>query len=144
MAVPARISLVTLGVTDLKASTKFYETLGWRKSSVSNDEVSFFETADCVLGLYPFAALAKDAGISAGNTPCVGSVALAINVESESEVERVLTQAIQAGATLTKAAKRADWGGYSGYFADPTGHLWEVCYNPDFPLDEHGSVVLPI
>lgn len=143
MTVPARVSLVTLGVTDLKASTAFYETLGWRKSSVSNDAVSFFETADCVLGLFPFAALAEDAGIAGGDAPCVGSVALAINVESESEVERVLAQAVQAGATLTKAAQRADWGGYSGYFADPTGHLWEVCYNPGFPLDENGSVILP-
>ena len=143
MTVPARVSLVTLGVANLKVSTAFYEALGWQKSSVSNDDVSFFETSDCVLSLYPFAALAKDAGIDVGDTPHVGSVALAINVETESEVEQILADAVQAGATLTKAATRANWGGFSGYFADPTGHLWEVCYNPGFPLDENGSVVLP-
>jgi len=143
MSVPARISLVTLGVTDLARSTAFYQALGWRRSSASSDEISFFFTADSVLGLYPFDALAADANALAGAGPQPGTAALAINVESQAEVERVLAEAVAAGASLAKAAVKSDWGGYSGYFADPDGHLWEVAHNPFLPLDEHGSVVLP-
>jgi len=143
MTVPARISLVTLGVTDLGRSTAFYQALGWRRSSASSDEISFFATAGSVLGLYPFDALAADANALAGAGPQPGTAALAINVESEVEVERVLAEAVAAGASLAKAAVKSDWGGYSGYFADPDGHLWEVAHNPFLPLDEHGSVVLP-
>jgi len=143
MTIPARISLVTLGVTDLTRSTAFYQALGWRRSSASSDEISFFATADSVLGLYPFDALAADANALAGAGPQPGTAALAINVESEVEVERVLAEAVAAGASLAKAAVKSDWGGYSGYFADPDGHLWEVAHNPFLPLDEHGSVVLP-
>jgi len=105
--------------------------------------ISFFATADSVLGLYPFDALAADANALAGAGPQPGTAALAINVESEAEVERVLAEAVAAGASLAKAAVKSDWGGYSGYFADPDGHLWEVAHNPFLPLDEHGSVVLP-
>lgn len=143
MTVPARVSLVTLGVMDLGRSTAFYEALGWRRSSASGEGISFFPTADCVLALYPYTALAAGAGVAPGERPAVGGVALAINVESEAEVERVLAEAVRAGATLPKAATKADWGGYSGYFADPDGHLWEVAHNPWFPLDDGGSVVLP-
>jgi len=143
MTIPARISLVTLGVTDLARSTAFYQALGWRRSSASSDEISFFATADSVLGLYPFDALAADANAAAGARPQPGTSTLAINVESEAEVERLLAEAVRVGATLAKAAVKADWGGYSGYFADPDGHLWEIAHNPWFPLDEHGSVVLP-
>jgi len=143
MTIPARISLVTLGVTDLARSTAFYQALGWRLSAASSDEISFFATADSALGLYPFEALAADANAAAGARPQPGTSTLAINVESQAEVERVLAEAVAAGATLAKAAVKSDWGGYSGYFADPDGHLWEVAHNPFFRLDDDGSVVLP-
>ena len=143
MTVPARISLVTLGVADLGRATAFYEALGWRRSSASNEEVSFFATADGVLALYPFTALAADAGVEAGARPATGGVALAINVETEEAVDGVLADVVAAGATVTKRATRAAWGGYTGTFADPDGHLWEVAHNPGFALDERGSVVLP-
>jgi uncharacterized protein len=143
MDVPARVSLVTLGVSDLRRSTAFYRSLGWRPSSVSNAEVSFFRTADCVLALYPFRALAADAGIEAGDRPAVGSVTLAINVDGEDLVGEILGQAAEAGATVVRPGRATTWGGYIGYFADPDGHLWEVAHNPGFPLDADGSVVLP-
>ena len=142
MAVPARISLVTLAVGDLSRATAFYEALGWQRSSVSNDEVSFFATADGVLALYPFDALAADAGLAPGPLPPPGRVTLAINVASEEEVDRVLAEVAAAGGTVS-VASRAAWGGYLGWFSDPDGHLWEVTHNPGFPLDERGSVVLP-
>ncbi len=143
MAVPARISLVTLGVGDLRRATAFYEALGWRRSSVGGGEVSFFATADGVLALYPFDDLAADAGLEPGPRPAPGRVALAINVETEEAVEQVLAEVTAAGGTVTKAATRAPWGGYSGYFTDPDGNLWEVARNPGFAFDERGSVVLP-
>jgi hypothetical protein len=143
VSVPARISLVTLGVEDLARATAFYEALGWRRSSRSNSEVSFFATADSVLGLYPFDELAADAGLPPGGRPAPGRVTLAINVDTDGDVDRVLAEAVAAGATLARPAATAAWGGRSGYFSDPDGHLWEVARNPGFPFDEHGSVVLP-
>ena len=143
MTVPARISLVTLGVDDLARATTFYEALGWRRSSASNDEVSFFATADGVLALYPFPALAADAGLPPGPLPPPGRATLAINVGSEEDVDRALAEVVAAGGTVAVAASRAPWGGYLGWFSDPDGNLWEVTHNPGFPLDEGGSVVLP-
>jgi catechol 2,3-dioxygenase-like lactoylglutathione lyase family enzyme len=143
VTVPARISLVTLGVDDLARATAFYEALGWRRSSASNDEVSFFATADGVLALYPFPSLAVDAGLPPGPLPPPGRATLAINVGSEEDVDRVLAEVAAAGATVPAAASRTAWGGYLGWFSDPDGHLWEVTHNPGFPLDERGSVVLP-
>ena len=143
MAVPARISLVTLAVDDLSRATAFYEGLGWRRSSASNDEVSFFGTADGVLALYPFDALAADAGLAPGPLPPPGRVTLAINVASEADVDQVLAEVAAAGGTVSVGAARTSWGGYLGWFRDPDGHLWEVTHNPGFPLDERGSIVLP-
>jgi len=144
MTVPARVSLVTLGVSDVARSTAFYEALGWKRSSASVEgDVSFFATADCVFALWSFEALAADAGVPVGSVPNVGGVALAINVEREADVDRVLAEAVAAGGELRRPAERPEWGGYNGYFADPDGHLWEIAYNPGFPLDEHGSVILP-
>ena len=143
MTVPARVSLVTLGVVDLRRSTAFYEALGWRPSSLSNEEVSFFPTADCVLALYPFRALAADAGVEPGDRPATGGVALAVNVETDDAVGAVLSDVVAAGGTVTRTAAPTAWGGFVGTFADPDGHLWEVAHNPGFPFDERGSVVLP-
>jgi hypothetical protein len=143
MAVPARISLVTLAVGDLSRATAFYEALGWQRSSASNDEVSFFATADGVLALHPFDALAAGAGLAPGPLPPPGRVTLAINVASEEDVDRVLAEVSAAGGTVAGGAAATSWGGYLGWFSDPDGHLWEVTHNPGFPLDEWGSVVLP-
>jgi catechol 2,3-dioxygenase-like lactoylglutathione lyase family enzyme len=143
MTVPARISLVTLAVADVARATAFYEGLGWARSSISTDGVSFFATADGVLSLYAHADFATDAGIEAGDRPPTGGVALAINVSSDDEVGDVLAQAEAAGGTVQRPASRAPWGGWFGFFADPDGHLWEVAHNPGFAFDDRGSVVLP-
>ena len=144
MTVPARVNLVTLGVTDLDRETRFYEALGWRLSGSSvAGEVSFFDLANVVLALWGHASLAEDAHQSADEPPSFRGVAAAINVESEAEVDAVIGAAVDAGGSLAKAAHKAEWGGYSGYFADPEGHLWEVAHNPYWPLDDNGLVRLP-
>lgn len=143
MAIPARISLVTIGVHDLRRMTAFYEALGWKRSSASNSDVSFFATADSALGLYPLPDLAADANMPVPPEAPFRGISLAINVESEGEVDRVLEEAEAAGASIPKRAHRAPWGGYAGYFADPEGNAWEVAYNPGFPLQEDGSIRLP-
>lgn len=145
MSIPARLSLTTLGVADVARSTAFYQALGWPLSSSSVvGDVSFFLTAGGLLGLYGRADLAADAGVDAGEgMPAFRGVTLAINVEGRVEVDAALAAAVDAGGSLVKPAKATDWGGYSGYFADPDGHLWEVAHNPFWPLDASGRPVLP-
>ncbi len=139
-----RISIVTLGVADLQRSIGFYEQgLGWRRSSAGGDEIAFFHTRGVVLALYPRHLLAADANLPAGSAGGFGGFTLAHNVRSKEEADAVLAQAVAAGATLLKPAHTADWGGYSGYFADPDGYPWEVAWNPHFPFAEDGSVQLP-
>lgn len=137
-----RISFVTLGVADVARARAFYEALGFRASSASQPSVTFFDAGGMVLGLFGRAALAEDAGV-ADSGPGFAGVALAHNVGSEAEVATVLAEAEAAGGRIVKAAQRAFWGGFSGYFADPDGHLWEVAYNPFFPLDAAGRPTLP-
>lgn len=141
MTVPARISLVTLGVTDLDRSLAFYDALGWERVG-DNEGVAFYRTVGAVLALYPLAALADDAHISPDRSGFSG-VSLAINLGSETEVDTALTHAAATGATILKPAEKVFWGGYSGYFADPDGYAWEVAYNPHWPLDEQGLPQLP-
>ncbi|MBB3140206.1 VOC family protein [Halomonas organivorans] len=125
----ARISMITLGVADLERAVRFYaEGLGWERME-SPPEVAFFPLNGTWLGLYGREALAEDAGVSANGEGFRG-VALAHNVASEAEVDDVLAQAVAAGARLVKPGQAVFWGGYSGYFADPDGHLWEIAYNP--------------
>jgi uncharacterized protein len=145
MAIPARVNLVTLGVSDLARSVAFYEALGWRRSSVSVEGVvAFFRTAGPVLGLFPYADLLADIGLPDAPRPAgFGGVTLAINVETEAGVAKALDAALAAGATVLKPASRAEWGGTTGYFADPDGYAWEVAYNPGFPFDERGLLALP-
>ena len=140
MAVPARISLITLGVTDVARATAFYESLGWTRSAHSGDGVSFFATADSVLALYAAADLARDLGGADPALPAFRGVMLAINVESEAEVDRVVDESKAAGATVPKPPEKTFWGGYAGFFADPDGHVWEVAHNPFFELAEDGSL----
>ena len=126
-----RISMITLGVRDLAASVRFYEQgLGLPRME-SPPEVAFFTLNGSWLGLYGREALAEDAGVPAEGTGFAG-VALAHNVESEAAVDAVMAQAVAAGASLVKPAQKVFWGGYSGYFADPDGYLWEVAHNPLF------------
>ena len=136
-----RISLVTLGVADMKAARQFYEKLGWQASGQSNDDVTFFQAGGMILGLYGRKALAEDAKV-ADSEPGFSGVALAYNGRDKNEVDRVLAEAVAAGGTLIKKAEDVFWGGYSGYFADVDGHLWEVAWNPFFPIADDGSISL--
>ena len=124
-----RISMITLGVRDLERSVRFYQDgLGWPRRE-SPPTVAFFPLNGTWLALFGWDALAEDAEI-----PAVGSgfrgVSLAHNVQSDEEVDRVVDQAVAAGASLIKKPQKVFWGGYAGYFADPDGHLWEVAHNP--------------
>jgi len=137
-----RISIVTLGVTDLDRSREFYERLGWCRSMAQSDGIVFFQAGGMALALYPRDELAKDANISPkGNG--FRSVTLAYNARGRAEVDSVLEEAKVAGANIIKPAQEAFWGGYSGYFSDPDGFLWEVAWNPFFPLEDDGSIRLP-
>lgn len=142
MSLERRISLITLGVADVARSTDFYERLGWSKSSASNENVTFIQLKGIVLGLFSRSHLAQDASVE-DTPPGFPGVTLAYNVTSEIGVDAVVKFAVSCGATLVKAPEKVFWGGYSGYVADPDGHLWEIAHNPFFPLDEHGHVVLP-
>jgi uncharacterized protein len=136
-----RLSLVTLGVADLERSRRFYEDgLGWRRGN-AHAEVVFFQLGGIVLALFARTALAADAGLAAAGSG-FGGIVLAYNARSRAEVDAVLAEAIAAGATVLKPAQDAFWGGYSGYFADPDGHPWEVAWNPDWTILADGSVRL--
>ena len=142
--VEQRVSLVTLGVADLEASTRFYrEALGWTPASIGGGEVTFFALNGVVLGLYPAASLAEDAGVALESGGGFSRMALAHNVRDRDAVDRVLAAVEAAGARLVKPAADAEWGGRSGYFADPDGFLWEVAWNPGFPIADDGSIGLP-
>ncbi|MCA9185674.1 MAG: VOC family protein [Pirellulaceae bacterium] len=142
MSLPSRINLVTLGVANVATSTAFYERLGWTKSPVSNDDVTFFYSEGTVLGLFGRASLADDANV---NDLELGysAVALAQNFASEAEVDEAYRHALACGAEPRKSPQKVFWGGYSGYFADPDGHLWELAHNPFISLDERGHMCLP-
>lgn len=139
-----RISIVTLGVRDLQRSVAFYrDGLGWPLStSKSDDDIAFFRTGGIVLALYGHDALAEDATVAPESSGFRG-VTLAQNAPSRGAVDAAFAAAEAAGATIIKRPREVFWGGYSGYFADPDGHLWEVAHNPGFPLDEDGAIVLP-
>ena len=137
-----RLSLVTLGVANMALARAFYERLGLRASTASQESVTFMGAGGVVISLYGRAALALDAHVS-DSRPAFSGVTLGHNCRSEAEVDAVLAEAVAAGGQLKKPGQKVFWGGYSGYFADPDGHLWEVAHNPFFPLDAEGRVVLP-
>jgi catechol 2,3-dioxygenase-like lactoylglutathione lyase family enzyme len=128
----ARLSLVTLGVSDLRRATRFYEEVLRLPRLPSPPSIAFFELGKTWLALYPRDSLAADVGIPAGGSGFAGFT-LAHNVRTEAEVDPLLAHVAAAGGRIVKPAQRADWGGYSGYFADPDGFLWEVAWNPHFP-----------
>jgi catechol 2,3-dioxygenase-like lactoylglutathione lyase family enzyme len=138
-----RVTLITLGVDDLERSLRFYrDGLGWTPSAASQPgEIAFFQLNGCVLGLWPRHLLAEDAQVADGGG--WGGIALAQNQRSRDEVDAAVARAVAAGATLLKAPVATEWGGYSGYVADPDGHAWEIAHNPYWPLGEDGSLTLP-
>ena len=127
--------MVTLGVADLERSTEFYRDGLGLPERESEGDISFFETASTWLALYPREELADDATVPAEGSGFRGFT-LAHNVDSEARVDAVLDEAEAAGAEIVKPGQEVFWGGYSGYFADPDGFLWEVAWNPGFPLDD--------
>lgn len=141
--VPANFSIVTLGVTDLARSARFYADLGWEQRGDLADDIVWFKTSGSWVGLFGYDALAEDARLAAvpvGDLPAFRGVTLAISLASEAEVDRAFERVQEIGARVVKPAERLSWGGYSGYFADPDGHLWEIAFAPMFPPDEHGRI----
>jgi uncharacterized protein len=143
--VEPRVSLLTLGVSDLEKAVAFYrDGLGWPKSEIGGDEVAFFKTGGVVIALFPRSSFAADAGIDVDDVEHGGfsRVSLAHNVAEEGQVDSILSEAAQAGATIVKEAQEIFFGRH-GFFADPDGYLWEVAWNPSFPMNADGSIELP-
>jgi uncharacterized protein len=138
--VEQRVSLVTLGVSDLGRARGFYEGLGWRTNAAPEDDVVFFQAGGLVVALWSRASLAEDSGVEDGGG--WGGVTLAYNTRSEAEVDAVIAEAERAGATIPRRPGPTFWGGYSGVFVDPDGHPWEVAHNPHWNVRENGSVEL--
>jgi catechol 2,3-dioxygenase-like lactoylglutathione lyase family enzyme len=136
-----RLSLITLGVRDLRRARAFYEALGWKTRAEPDDDVAFFRAGGTVVALWDRAKLAEDTAVEDGGA--WGGVTLAHNVRSPEEVDAVLIEAGAAGAEIARPGAPTFWGGYSGVFVDPDGHPWEVAHNPHWTLAEDGSVVLP-
>jgi len=136
-----RVSVITLGVTDLGRARDFYESLGWSTGAAPGDDVVFFQAGGFVLALWDRASLAKDSGVS--DSGGWGGVTLAHNVGSPDQVDTVLDEARRAGAEIPREGGETFWGGYSGMFVDPDGHAWEVAHNPLWTLRDDGTVTLP-
>ena len=137
---PQRVTLITLGVADLDRSKAFYAALGWTPTN-DEGEVVFYQINGMVLGLFGLAPLAKDQGrpdVKLGT----GAVTLAQNFTTDADVDAAYAAALAAGATPLKAPEKVFWGGYSGYYADPDGHVWEVAQNPFWTLNDDGSLTL--
>jgi catechol 2,3-dioxygenase-like lactoylglutathione lyase family enzyme len=136
-----RLTLVTLGVGDLDRSRRFYAALGWQEIEPRQNGVAFFQLNGIGLSLFPRAELAKDAEV-ADSVAGFSGITLAHNLRSEAEVDTLFAEMVAAGAMAVKTPRKVFWGGYSGYVADPDGHLWELAHNPFFPLDAVGNVTL--
>lgn len=136
-----RISIITIATDDLDRAVRFYEAMGLKRHAGITDGVAFFQMGGVILGLFPRKDAEADSGIAFGQAP--SPVYLAYNTRSEAEVDAVLAAAQRAGGRIVKAASRAFWGGWYGYFSDADGHVWEVAHNPDFPIDADGNISLP-
>ncbi len=136
-----RISLVTLGVDDLKRARAFYEALGWRGQEI--EETVFFQAGGLALSLWSREKLAQDSGMENASPHGFDGITLAHNVRSEAEVDHVAAVAEAVGAHITRRASTTFYGGYAANFADPDGHAWEIAYNPGFPLADDGSLAVP-
>lgn len=137
-----KLNLITLGVDDFEKSLNFYEKgLGWKKSDKSMEGLALFDLGGIVLALHPRHELAADATLKYQPSEFSG-MTVSYNAKSEKEVDAVMAQVKKLGAKIIKPAQKVYWGGYSGYFKDLDGHLFEVAYNPFWPLDEKGNVIL--
>jgi catechol 2,3-dioxygenase-like lactoylglutathione lyase family enzyme len=135
-----RLSIITLGVADLARAKAFYlDGLGWAEVDQAAEGICFIQMPGVVFSLYPLDKLAEDIGTEPLTEISTGGVTLAHNTRSEAETDEVLATAVAAGARLVKPAQKVFWGGYSGYFADPDNHLWEVAYNPFATIADDGS-----
>lgn len=134
------MSLVTLGVADLTRSRRFYEELGWTTDAGPDDDVVFFQAGAMVLGLWDRARLADDSGVA--DNGGWGGITLAHNVRSPEAVDQVMAEAQAAGASTVRTPAKTFWGGYSGVFADPDGHPWEVAHNPFWRIGPDGAIEL--
>ncbi|SDE65941.1 VOC family protein [Limimaricola pyoseonensis] len=139
---PQRVTLITLGVADMARSKDFYAKLGWTPHGSSQDSVTFYQMPGMVLGLFGLGDLAADQG-RPNATLGTGAMTLAQNLPDREAVDAAWTAALDAGATPVKAPEKVFWGGYSGYWADPDGHVWEVAHNPFWPLSDDGTLTLP-
>ena len=138
---PQRVTMITLGVKDLAASRAFYKALGWVESSRSQETIAFFQLEGAVLGLYSLEDLAKEWPLN-GAPQGVGAMTLAQNFETQADVDEAFANALACGATPLKQPEPVFWGGYSGYYADPDGHVWEALYNPNWLPNDDGSASL--
>lgn len=143
MGIAPNFSIVTLGVADLARSAAFYRALGWEQRGDVSTGIVWFRTAGTWIGLFGHDELAADVGLPASPPTQYRGITLALNFATEAEVDDALEVAVAAGARLIRPAARADWGGYSGYFADPDGHLWETAYAPTFPVSADGTIDIP-
>lgn len=139
-----RISIVTLAVEDLDRAAAFYEALGLERHGKFTEGVAFFQMGGLILALWPRDELANDVGFDAGpHERTFPGVSLAYNTRSPDEVAAILESAEKAGGRVLKPARQVFWGGIQGYFQDTEGNLWEVAWNPDFPIDAEGRISLP-
>ncbi|MEV6372551.1 VOC family protein [Micromonospora musae] len=136
-----RISLVTLGVADLPRARTFYERLGWHGQQV--EETVFLQAGGLALVLWGRDKLAVDAGVDDPGDDGFGGITLAQNMRSRAEVDDALAAAASAGATVTRPPRETFYGGYAGCFTDPDGHVWEIAWNPGFPLAPDGTLTVP-
>lgn len=139
---PQRVTLITLGVADLASARAFYARLGWQEHGASQPGVAFFQMHGAALALFAAADLAADQG-RPNATLGTGAITLAQNFATEAEVDAAFAAALKAGGRALKTPEKVFWGGYSGYWADPDGHVWEYAVNPFWPLSEDGSLTLP-
>ena len=135
-----RLSLVTLGVTDLARSKRFYEALGWTTGAAPDDDVVFFQAGGMIVALWDRRQLGEDSVVT--DSGGWGGITLAYNVRSPEEVDAVIEEARAAGGTIGREPGEAFWGGYTGIFIDPDGHPWEVAHNPHWGIAGDGSVIL--
>ena len=135
-----RLSLVTLGVSDLERSRRFYEALGWKSGAAPADDVVFFQAGCMIVALWSRVSLAEDSTVE--DSGGWGGVTLAHNVRSPDEVDAAIAEAEAAGARIGRYGAETSWGGYSGVFVDPDGHPWEVAHNPGWTIADDGSTRL--
>ena len=135
-----RMSLITLGVSDLARARAFYEALGWHTNAGPDDDVVFFQAGGMVVALWDRARLAEDSGVE--DNGGWGGITLAYNTRSPAEVDAVIEEARSAGGTIPREPGETFWGGYSGMFCDPDGHPWEVAHNPNWEIGDDGAVTI--